>query len=440
MKKLVSTIRTTSKKHNVFIKKKKLLCTSSGGQDSTLIYFILLHFQNEFQFQFETLYCHHFIQRRNFSSVWQLVRMNYLFFTPISIVLAVNNLQNENQARSWRKKIFERISLLQESSTFVFGHTASDKLETTISNLKRGTSSQGLNNLKFQSIYKKHSILIFFPFTFLLQKKEKTLNFLSNSKAKNKKYLIIFSKMWPLRRKPFKSYLTKKIQRKQIKDSTSDSVQLTNLLILTSWQSCYQLEIFQNVSTTVKKFCPIFETEFINKKGSPYFINSLYSTRILFSLQIFRPLLKFHRNDIRLNCQIYQFPIINDPTNELVELSRNQIRHQVLPLIRYFFSKKSEFFSFRSLALLMEEYQFFLILSETILINLLKSSFKKDLKFSTYSRGFEKNYLLVRNQKIFTKLSPSLQQICLQKLFFYYTNIQLTYSQIESLRLKFVKK
>ena len=429
MKKLISAIRINFEKKSTLLKKNKILCTYSGGQDSTLTFFILLHFQKELQYCLESVYCHHFLQEKNFTSFWQLIRINYFFSNPISIVLSVDNLKTENEARRWRKKSFERIFLLQKSSTLFLGHTASDKLETIISNIKRGTSSQGLINFDFHSIYKNQSIFLFFPLTFLFEAKKSTL---SPFIWKKKKLFQDSSILWPFKLKKVKTNFVPNFQfgkrtfrsKRKISQlttyrrTTSNQIEVKNSLILKSSNGINQTQISHN----------------------KYLLYSLYSSPLNFSLVSLRPLVFFHRNDVRMNCQIFQLPVISDPTNDFSELSRNQIRHQINPLIRYFFSTKIEFFSFRCLDILMLEHQYHLVLSESLLLKFLKINYKKCLLSFKVNIHYAESQTIKKSRKCFQNLKIPLQRICLQKLFFYYTNIQLNYSQIEFLKLTITKK
>ena len=198
MKKIILTLKPALPKN--FQIHNQVLCTVSGGQDSILTLMIFMHFQSEYRLKIQIIHCHHFLQLKNFYCFWQLVRISYLFEMPISIVLTTEYLKNENQARKWRQISFERICQFNRCSITILGHTASDKLETILSNLKRGTSSQGLSTLSSINSYENNSVFGFFPCNLIRKvgkiEKRKGLFFFKNNFIK----LIIRS--WPIDFKP----------------------------------------------------------------------------------------------------------------------------------------------------------------------------------------------------------------------------------------------
>jgi tRNA(Ile)-lysidine synthase TilS/MesJ len=450
MKKIISKIKNSLEEKDILEIRKKNLCTFSGGQDSTLTLVSFLHFQNIFNFEFEIIYCHHFIQLKNFFCYWQIVRLNYIFQIPISIVLAITNLKNENYARSWRKTTFERIYHLNQCSNILLGHTASDRLETAIYNFNRGTSSQGLINFTAISTAKNQSILIFFTSRLLNRKYKlesnfhvavlkKNLCFFNFTKIKKQR----FSLFWPIKIKVFYEIqprlslmdIKEKLKLKSTKNFEFQQIPKQASLRIQLYET-YDLFLFSSRFRIIKK---LLKWKFNLSFSLVY---SFHSKKIKFSRFLVRPLSNLHRNDVGKICKIFKLPIINDNTNDLTEISRNKIRHQFFPLVRYFFSPKVDFFTSRFLNILMLEQNYINLVIDNILkilINQLTSEFKKSLKnFPANKKILAStlpNYKKSQIRQFFKTLSIPLQRVCIRKIFIYYTNTQLNYTQIEFLRL-----
>ena len=55
-------------------------------------------------------------------------------------------------------------------------------------------------------------------------------------------------------------------------------------------------------------------------------------------LALVRPLLALSRHDVKQLCQFWRMPIYPDRTNEQLRFSRNRVRKQLLPMLRFFFN------------------------------------------------------------------------------------------------------
>ena len=162
MKKLVTEINTILQENFIIYPTQNLLCTVSSGQDSIFLFFVFLHLKNQWNLNLGLVYCHHFWQKTNFFSFRQIWKISFLFDLPCFIALTEKKLSTENQARNWRQKSLERVTLLQNSSEIAFGHTGSDKLETALWNLIRGSSPNGLNSNQKMTLSKRTFVQNFF--------------------------------------------------------------------------------------------------------------------------------------------------------------------------------------------------------------------------------------------------------------------------------------
>ncbi|RYX87930.1 hypothetical protein EON73_00105 [bacterium] len=75
--------------------------------------------------------------------------------------------------------------------------------------------------------------------------------------------------------------------------------------------------------------------------------------------KIIRPLLDFKRESITMICKDFKMPVYPDKSNKSVRYSRNRIRKQIIPSIKYFFNPQLEDSLFKMAELLNQE-QFFL--------------------------------------------------------------------------------
>lgn len=140
---------------------KRLLCSFSGGQDSSVVFFTLLHRKITSQ-NLIIIYCHHFWQPHNFKASVSIFQLSFALKIPYALILPNTSLLNENRSRDWRKKALSRFSHIEHPSILITGHTQTDRLETNLNKLFRGTSPKGFRNVSSQN-YKTPIIFFFSP-------------------------------------------------------------------------------------------------------------------------------------------------------------------------------------------------------------------------------------------------------------------------------------
>lgn len=447
MKKLVTEINTILQENLIIYPTQNLLCTVSSGQDSIFLFFVFLHLKNQWNLNLGLVYCHHFWQKTNFFSFRQIWKIAFLFDLPCFIPLTERKLSTENQARNWRQKSLERVTLLQNSSEIALGHTGSDKLETALWNLIRGSSPNGLNSNQKMTLSKRTFVQNFFSVNsttcFKPRKKEfkikKQFFYRINSKKKS------FG-LWspPIRLFQFldkRGLVTKKISSfyfglliNIFSIELEKAENLGELLILKKEKKCLIFYISRNL---------IFFSFCFKKRSFGRVFKKI------------RPLSTLHREDILKFSEHYFLPVIPDPTNAFSNFSRSKIRNQVLPVIRYLFSSNFDLAFIQFLKILEIDYSnsdqslkkiykiflktLFFSTSETKIIIFSECSIdeknpqqNKDLlKLSS----FEKNiFLSLQLRYEFQKFPISIQSKILKKIFFYYSSSQLNYAQMETLR------
>lgn len=439
MKKLVTEINTILQENFIIYPTQNLLCTVSSGQDSIFLFFVFLHLKNQWNLNLGLVYCHHFWQKTNFFSFRQIWKIAFLFDLPCFIALTERKVSTENQARNWRQKSLERVTLLQNSSEIAFGHTGSDKLETALWNLIRGSSPNGLNSNKKMTLSKRTFVQNFFSVNsttcFKPRKKEfkikKQFFYRLNSK---KKSFGLWSPTIRLFRFLDKiGFVTKKISSlyfglliNMFSIELEKPENLGELLILKKEKKCL---IFFSFCFKKRSFGPVFKK--------------------------IRPLSTLHREDILKFSEHYFLPVIPDPTNAFSNFSRSKIRNQLLPVIRYLFSSNFDLAFIQFLNILEIDYsnsdqslkkiyKFFLktlffpnsatkiIIFSECSIGEKNSQQNRDLLKVSY---FEKNISLsLQLRSEFQKFPISIQSKILKKIFFYYSSSQLNYAQMETLQ------
>lgn len=135
---------------------KKKLIAVSFGQDSISLLFILFYIQQTLKHSIHLLHCNHFYQTNNFYILREGFKISYLVNSNLIVSCPINTLQTETKQRLWRHRIFKRTVNLVKLNSIYLGHTKTDKIETILFNLFRGSNLTNLSNFTDQSIYFDH--------------------------------------------------------------------------------------------------------------------------------------------------------------------------------------------------------------------------------------------------------------------------------------------
>ena len=189
-------------KPNMFV-----LLAISGGQDSSFLFFLLLHFQNQWNLKFHLLWCNHLWQNESFYTMEHIFKLANFFQIPIYLVITEITVFSEQTARKWRLNTFQRIGFYSRATSILNGHTASDRIESALLNLLRGSGSEGLQNFDYQKNLKINKWKIFF-----MKSSKTSFQIFIKSIKKKKPNLMYFDKKKNLRNSPkiTKSSLTLK--------------------------------------------------------------------------------------------------------------------------------------------------------------------------------------------------------------------------------------
>lgn len=126
----------------------RILVAVSGGQDSLCLLKILADIAPRHQWQLFVLHCNHRWSDRETDCahfVQTLVRQT--FQLPCDIATAEVATLDENRARQWRYGELARWAQRWQCNSVTTGHTRSDRAETFLYNLMRGTGIRGLTSL-----------------------------------------------------------------------------------------------------------------------------------------------------------------------------------------------------------------------------------------------------------------------------------------------------
>ncbi|MBD1942111.1 tRNA lysidine(34) synthetase TilS, partial [Coleofasciculus sp. FACHB-712] len=129
-----------------------LLVAVSGGQDSLCLIKLLLDLQPKWGWHLGIAHCDHRWRpdsQANANHVEQLARtwqVSYYLETASEML----SISSEAAARQWRYQALSAIAQTNNFPYIVTGHTASDRAETLLYNLMRGSGADGLQALTWQ--------------------------------------------------------------------------------------------------------------------------------------------------------------------------------------------------------------------------------------------------------------------------------------------------
>ncbi len=128
----------------------RILIAVSGGQDSLCLTRLLVDMQSKWQWSLAIVHCDHRWREDSAANAAHVVRLADMWQVPAHVEVAPVPLTSEATARTWRYETFAQVARTKEYSYVVTGHTASDRAETTLYNLIRGTGMEGISALPWQ--------------------------------------------------------------------------------------------------------------------------------------------------------------------------------------------------------------------------------------------------------------------------------------------------
>ncbi len=156
-------IHRTIRSRHLFRHNQRLLVAVSGGQDSLCLIRLLLDLQSKWGWYLGIAHCDHRWRsdsQANAEHVRSLAESWGVTFHLQTFETTNASIQSEAAARDWRYQVLTTIAVENNYDCVVTGHTKSDRAETLLYNLIRGTGADGLQSLVWQRPLTPEIILV----------------------------------------------------------------------------------------------------------------------------------------------------------------------------------------------------------------------------------------------------------------------------------------
>jgi tRNA(Ile)-lysidine synthase len=157
---LHAQIHRTIRARHLFEHNQKLLVAVSGGQDSLCLIRLLLDLQPKWGWNIAIAHCDHCWREDSQANAHHVENLAKTWNTPFYLETANQPVNSEATARNWRYQALTKIAQLNHYQYIITGHTASDRAETLLYNLMRGTGADGLQALTWQRPLTENIILV----------------------------------------------------------------------------------------------------------------------------------------------------------------------------------------------------------------------------------------------------------------------------------------
>ncbi|MBW4476957.1 MAG: tRNA lysidine(34) synthetase TilS [Tolypothrix brevis GSE-NOS-MK-07-07A] len=147
---LHAKIHRTIRSRRLFERNQRLLVAVSGGQDSLCLIKLLLDLQPKWGWDLGIAHCDHRWRTDSQANANHVENLAESWEISFYLETANEALNSEAAARNWRYEAMRAIALKHNYNYIVTGHTASDRAETLLYNLMRGTGADGLQALTWQ--------------------------------------------------------------------------------------------------------------------------------------------------------------------------------------------------------------------------------------------------------------------------------------------------
>jgi tRNA(Ile)-lysidine synthase len=147
---LHAQLHRTLRQRQLLERNQRLLVAVSGGQDSLCLIKLLLDLQPKWGWQLAIAHCNHRWRPDSQANTEHVEHLAQAWGVPFYCQAAVEIPISEAQARQWRYQVLAAIAQENACQYIVTGHTASDRAETLLYNLIRGSGTDGLQALTWQ--------------------------------------------------------------------------------------------------------------------------------------------------------------------------------------------------------------------------------------------------------------------------------------------------
>jgi tRNA(Ile)-lysidine synthase len=157
---LHAKIHQTIKWRHLFKQNERLLVAVSGGQDSLCLIKLLLDLQPKWGWHLSIAHCDHRWREDSQDNAHHVEKLAENWSLDFYLEVADKPVNSEAVARDWRYQALSAIAQQYNYQYIITGHTASDRAETLIYNLMRGTGADGLQALTWQRPLSKDITLV----------------------------------------------------------------------------------------------------------------------------------------------------------------------------------------------------------------------------------------------------------------------------------------
>lgn len=143
---LHAKIHRTLRSRSLLPKHESILIALSGGQDSLCLAQLLIDLRDRWNWHLAIAHCDHRWRADSQANADHIATLAQSWNLPFYLKTADSPLPNEASAREWR---YAQLQSIEGFHTIVTGHTASDRAETLLFNLIRGSGADGLSSLNW---------------------------------------------------------------------------------------------------------------------------------------------------------------------------------------------------------------------------------------------------------------------------------------------------
>ena len=147
---LHALVHQTLRDRDLLPKHSKILIALSGGQDSLCLTQLLVDLQPLWGWTLGIVHCDHQWRSDSAENAAHVDRLAQSWGLPYHGAVAQIDVSTEAKARTWRYEVFKQIATEEYYDCIVTGHTRSDRAETLLYNLVRGSGTTGLQSLQWR--------------------------------------------------------------------------------------------------------------------------------------------------------------------------------------------------------------------------------------------------------------------------------------------------
>lgn len=152
MEQLIQQVEQACIRTNIMNMSVRILCACSGGQDSMTLLFLFYQLKTRWKWKIGVLHANHLWRQTALIHASQMTQISLSLGFECHVGLPGDLLDQEESGRLWRIRSTIRVAQLRRWTLISTAHTASDRLETLVGNLLRGTSGYGAGSISWYRV------------------------------------------------------------------------------------------------------------------------------------------------------------------------------------------------------------------------------------------------------------------------------------------------